>query len=239
MKKTLQTFIFSCLMLSAISAQTHLLIGARAGLNVATYKFDQNTTPTSGGSSTNNNALLLTVGVPLEINFDQRFALQVELNFIQKGFLSKFELTTQGMAFKGDNAVIINWLEMPILAKARFGKKAGVGGGLFFGPSIGYGLSGKNKGSFVTTQNGTSTTTTNEQKVDFKQDDHSRLDIGLNLGGEINYWGLFLDARYQFGLTNMAIDADIKVQTRGLALTLGYRIPIGLAAKVPAKTKKK
>ena len=124
----------------------------------------------------------------------------------------------------------VNWLEIPILAKVKFGEADGVGGGLFFGPSIGYGLSGKQKTTSSITINGKTTTSTDSETLNFKDDEHSRVDVGLNIGGEVTYHGLFFDARYQLGVTNMVTSSsnndDIKANTRGLALTVGYRIPL-------------
>ena len=246
MKKTVQTTFFLCLLLSAMTTQAQMTLGLRAGVNLATYNIDYGSNLPAGSKPEQpSNATLLTIGVPFQMAFSEHFVLQAELNFIQKGLAQKSSFTSQSTSFSIDNKLIINWLELPILAKARFGSDVGFGGGVFFGPSIGYGLSGKSTGTSTTTINGKSTTTSDSDDVNFKDDEHSRADFALNLGGEVNYGGIFLDIRYQIGLTNMVTNTnnavstgDISARTRGLAFTAGYRFPIDGDNK-PSKTRKK
>jgi Outer membrane protein beta-barrel domain len=234
MKKFLQTVLFSCLFVSATFAQMRATMGVRAGVNVASYKFSMDQSPTTGVESSFKNLPLLTVSLPFEFIFSPHFALQTELNFIQKGFSSKFSLNTQGIILNAEGKIIVNWLEIPILAKAKFGSTEGVSGGLFLGPSIGYGISGKSTSISTDNINGSLTTTSDSRNLDFKKDEHSRIDVGLNFGGDISYGGFFLDARYQLGFTNMISDTNTTTgtketaKTRGIAITLGYRFPLGL-----------
>jgi hypothetical protein len=257
MKKFLQAVLFSCLFVSVSFSQMRTTMGFRAGINLATYAFKSTSTTPTGADFPIKNATLLTVGLPFEMIFNDNFAIQGELNYIQKGFVLKFDSpanSTQGFSFKGNSTFAVNWIEIPILAKVKFGSPVSIGGGLFFGPSIGYALSGKSKSTTTVTQNGVTSTTSNSQPLEFQKTigtngtssgGHSRLDIGLNIGGELNVGGLFLDARYQFGLSDMATGKTSTstttetVKTRGIELTLGYRFPIGIGTVKEVKTKKK
>ena len=230
MKKCLQFSFFMCLFLIGTISQAQVTMGIRAGVNVANYTFKFGASTPASQQPKFDNVALLSIGVPVEMMISKRFAIQTELNFIQKGFGSKssFSSGSGSNSFSSNNKVIVNWLELPILVKAKFGAENGVGGGLFFGPSFGYGLSGKSKGTSTTTINGVTKTSTNSTDLNFKKDEHSRLDIGLNLGGELTYHNLFFDARYQLGVTNMfsgdnTSSSGIKATTRGLGLTVGYR----------------
>lgn len=242
MKKTFQITFFLCLLLSAITAHAQMTAGLRAGVNLATYNFNFGSNVPASAQNQPKNATLLTIGVPFQMMFGEHFGLQMELNFIQKGFRQTTDITLSTTRFVSDGKIIVNWLELPVLAKARFGSDVGIGGGLFFGPSVGYGLSGKSKSTTTTTTGSVSTTTSNDESLNFKDDDHSRVDLALNMGGEVNYGGIFLDVRYQIGLTNMVTGTsnsdDISVRTRGLGVTAGYRMPIGGDDK-PSKMKKK
>jgi hypothetical protein len=245
MKKTVQTTFFLCLLLSALTTQAQMTLGLRAGVNLATYNFNFGSTfPASSQPNQPDNVALLSIGVPFQMAFSEHFALQMELNFLQKGYRQKSDVTFQNTRFVSDGKIVVNWLELPILAKARFGSEEGIGGGVFFGPSIGYGLSGKFTSTSTSTTNGVSTVTANSNDLNFKDDEHSRVDLGLNIGGEVNYGGVFLDIRYQIGLTNMVSSSssggssDISARTRGLAFTAGYRLPISAAEKPSKKTKK-
>lgn len=245
MKKTFQITCFLCLFMSAMTTQAQMTAGLRAGVNLATYNFDYGSNLPSGVKGEQpSNATVLTIGVPVQMMFGEHFGLQMELNFIQKGFRFKDESTSPTASFSFDIKQVINWLELPVLAKARFGSDVGFGGGLFFGPSIGYGLSGKGTTTSTSTINGVSSTTSESDNLNFKDDEHSRVDLALNLGGEVNYGGIFLDVRYQIGLTNMnttnssSSGSNIAARTRGLGITAGYRIPIGSEEK-SSKMKKK
>jgi hypothetical protein len=245
MKKIIPTLLFSCFFVSTSFSQISMTMGIRAGVNLATYKFNFGPNLPAGFVNPISNVPLLTVGIPLEVSFSNHFAVQTEFNFIQKGFSSKFETTFQTTTIKSEGTLHVNWLEIPILAKAKFGSTDGISGGLFFGPSIALGLSGKSKSTSVTTTNNVSTTTSNSEVLDFKNDEHSRVDVGLNLGGQLNYSGLFLDVRYQLGLTDMtsgkitSVNSSESAKTRGFALTVGYRFPIGIGTVTELKTKKK
>ena len=232
MKKSLQFSIFMCVFLIGTTSRAQVTMGIRAGVNVASYAFDFGSSIPANQQPNVNSITGLTVGIPVEIMISKRFAIQAELNYIQKGFGSKS--TSSGssggttFSFSSEGKNVIDWLELPILAKAKFGSANGVGW-LFFGPSFGYGLSGKGTGTSTSTINGVTKTSTETSTLDFKRDGHSRLDIGVNIGGELTYSNFFFDARYQLGVTNMfreddgSSNKDIKGTTRGLGLSVGYR----------------
>jgi hypothetical protein len=243
MKNFISIALFCSLLMAANVSQAQITLGFRAGVNLSDYRFsfgsgtgipDPNTTKIP----------LLNLGIPVEIGLSKLFAVQAELNFIQKGFKVRNEIVIQTTSTVSDNQLTVNWIELPILAKVKFGDPQDFSGGIFIGPSFGFGISGNTSVTTTTTQSGKSTTTTDNKTLSFKDDKHSQFDFGLNFGGDVQYKSVFLDLRYQLGLTNMITEAsassDISAKTRGISITLGYRMPFGsspkMASKAPTKT---
>ncbi len=246
MKKCLQFILLFCLVLSAMMSKAQSTIGIRAGVNLAQYNIDYGSNLPAGTTvPPNQNATLLTIGFPFEKSFSPLFALQVELDYIQKGVYQHSDQTTQGFRFVSDYNLTIHWMEIPVFGKIKFGSPSDIGGGIFFGPSFGFALSGRTKNSF-SSSGGTTISSSTDEAIDFKRDDHSRVDLALNLGGDFNYKQFFFDARYQLGLANMVTNTSgtnssngIKATTRGIMLTVGYRFALNPIEKAPDKKKKK
>jgi hypothetical protein len=239
MKNFIQAVLFFCLTMGATTSQAQLTVGFRAGVNISDYKFSFGSS--TGISDPNTTKIpLLNLGIPFEISLSKLFAVQAELNFIQKGFKVHNEFVLQTTSSVGDNQLTVNWIELPVLAKLKFGDPSDISGGIFFGPSVGFGIRGNTKTTTTVTQAGKSTTTTDDKSLNFKDDKHSQFDFGLNFGGDVQYKSVFLDLRYQLGLTNMITDApaasDISAKTRGISITLGYRMPFGGVSTTPSRT---
>jgi len=82
----------------------------------------------------------LIVGVAAEIPLmGELLSLQPELLFRQKGFKSKWKSSGEMEEYK----YTLNYIELPILAKVKFGKFYAVAG-----PSFAYGLGGKWEGTY-------------------------------------------------------------------------------------------
>jgi hypothetical protein len=231
MKKAFQILFFAYLTLSVFTVQAQISVGFRGGVNIANYTFKSSSDKFKADKLT-----LLTVGVPVEFNFNKYFALQAELNFVQKGFKlneeQSFPLASSiYIHYIYDYNLKVNWLEIPVLAKVKF-RIPKLDVGLFLGPSIGYALNVKSAGATTTNivKDGVIAKTSTEEGGFLRNWQHNRLDVGLNVGGEINYKRAYLDIRYQLGFidmlknTNLANPNSSHSYTRGLALTVGYRI---------------
>jgi hypothetical protein len=232
MKKYLiSILVFVSVSTTVFCQKPSFTFGVRSGVNLANYE------KTSDGqlgphSSDFDKATLFTLGLQGEIAFSKHFSLQTELNFIQKGYKDHWEYLSGSFHQYGNEKFVTNWLEVPFLAKVNFGKRTGMGYGLFLGPSIGYALSGNHKISNTNNFSGVDTTNSGTETIDFNRYNHKRYDIGLNLGGDISYKRFFFDIRYQFSLSNLAIRTDqyeltkLSSKTQNLMLTVGYRTPI-------------
>jgi hypothetical protein len=244
MQRILLSILFFCCFVSVSFSQIKMTMSVRAGVNVSSYKYDFAFIP-SRFIDPFSKANLFTIGVPLEINFSRHFALQGELNFIQKGYSYKFE-TASGSGFLNvrDGTFLVNWLEIPILAKVKLGAGKEVKLSFFFGPSVGYGLSGESKSTTTNQDSGITTSISSRIPLDFNKDGHSRVDVGLNLGTELDFGAFYLDARYQLGVTNLTSQTTFfgskqTAKSRGFAVTVGYRFPIGVGTVKEVKTSKK
>jgi len=169
----------------------------------------------------------LIAGVAVEIPLiGERLALQPELLFHQKGYSYKYD---DGDGYTEDYKYTINYIELPILAKVKFGK--------FYaqaGPSISYGLGGWYKGDY--TYQGQQID--DEGKIKFGTEPNNNpnydeyidnaLDIGVQLGAGVQVSVIVIDLRYGLGLTNMYDDVagyDAKSKNGSLQLTVG--VPLG------------
>jgi len=143
-------------------------------------------------------------------------SLQPEINYIQKGV--KFE--------EGDisDKYTLNYLEVPVLVKATFGE-----GTKFYvnaGPSVAFGLGGKNKWEEGNEEG--------ESDIKFGDEDENSddfyiekgTDIGLQLGaGVIVAEKVMIDVRYGLGLTDLYDNNSVKNNV--LQFTVGIPLSIG------------
>ena len=177
-----------------------------------------------------------TFGLGLNLPVSEgMFSIQPELLFTQKGVKYSEDDYSQKMH--------LNYLELPVLAKASFGSDA-VKAYVNAGPSVGFALGGNVKTKF----DGETETTKirfgegeDEETVYLDTENYNRVDLGMQFGGGIALQAgpgsLILDARYGLGLSNFAkapetipsgaSKSDFKNQHRVFALSLGYAIPFG------------
>ena len=220
LSKVLFTSLFFLSLLTIGQAQ-QMEIGLRAGYSLFSVKSDllELDNHYTGG---------LNLAIPLSIPLNERFAIQPELQFIQKGVAFKFE--EAGITTK--TALKTNFLELPVLFKRNFqiGKMQL---SALAGPSVGYALN-----RFVSQKIGDGDRVTED--VDFIKEGNAkdqRWDIGL-VGGMAASWPLgngsmVLDARFDLDLNDDArFEGDKpagykKSTNRGFLFSVGYVIPIG------------
>lgn len=218
MKKLL---VFTALAVTGFATQAQVKFGAHAGINAASATFKE----TSGGQTTTykyDSKIGLTIGVVAEIAIADALAFRPELNFTQKG--GKYSDSQSG--FSIENTISTNYLEMPLNVLYKF--EAG-GGNIFVGagPSIGFGLSGKDK--YKSTFGSNTTEDKTNVKFDGKanatdNDTHLKaLDFGANfLAGYQLSNNLFFKASYTIGLSNISPETDFSVKNKGFGFTVGY-----------------
>lgn len=221
------------LALNSLQAQVTFSVGPKAGANFGTV----HASGIIGDLAPDFKFMTgVNAGVASEIGFGKYFALQPELNFVQKGFRLQESIPVE--LFKTDIPVgvelvtRINYIEAPILAKFTLGNEK-VQGYAVAGPSFGYATNG---------------TLITRPKLFFELDP-IRTDLNLNslgyeqfevsgvagLGVQVNtkLGKFFADARYQHGFTelyNVPFIND-KIKNRGISLNAGFLFTFGSTQK--------
>lgn len=208
-----------------VSAQIQISYGPRVGVNLAKWAVDS-----EDEIGDIKNRLGFLGGAVFEIRFNENFAIQPEINFLQKGVKTEFsETDTLFGDYSSSADVFFNYLEVPVTLKV--GKSFGVARvDVLAGPSLGYGLSGKTKNTY--TINGV--TEKEEFDIDFKDDEISRIDVSLQIGAAVSFGlgesaRLFVDGRYLLGLSNLVDTSDSDdptIHNRGIALSAGILFPL-------------
>lgn len=209
-----------------INADAQSALGMRGGFSMYTLK----NMPVEGQENVEPKVVFGNYSnVYYEIGLSKFFALQPEVNYIQKGG----KVTAEG---ENDFSlrVRLDYLEVPVLAKFRLGS-GGFRGYLTAGPSVGYALNGRSKielGNF-----------SEEEKIKFDDDfgldgrKDNRFDISAVAGGGIQQkfgpGSFVLDARLAYDFNDYSkFDGDApaghkKARWEGLAVSFGYQVNLG------------
>jgi len=207
--KSLMKFLTICFVFFySLSIQAQTTFGVRAGVNIATVNFEADGLDVSPDSRVG-----LTIAGIANIGITETFSVQPEVHFIQKGY----KITLEFLGETLEETLKLNYLEIPIHAKYKFGQE-NVGGFVMAGPAIGFALNGEAEscdgGDCVS------------EDLEFDDDDgFNRFEVGLSVGGGVTIGSnFFVDIRYVLGLTNLAEDdADgTKATNRGFQIGAGY-----------------
>lgn len=195
--------------------------GVQAGVNFASQSIGSNE---SGGFtiSTSSKSGFL-IGAVAEFPLAKSLNFRPELNYIQKGSKTTGETADESVL------IALNYLELPL--NMIYHANAGKGRVSFgAGPVIGFGLSG-----YTRIRSGGEELTT-DIKFDGKPADDAEdgyghlkaMDIGLNFftGYQLSN-GLFANAGYAFGLSNITPQAGSTLRNKGFFIKLGYSFESG------------
>ncbi len=208
--KFIAIFLFFTGLVQLLNAQQTVGFGVRVGVNIATAEVEIKVDD-SWDSEMQDYMVGLNFGLVAEIGFSDWLHVQPELNFIQKGSKQTVENGT-----KVEYTTKMNYAELPILLKGKFGT-----GDLKFnellGPSFGYAMTGKVKHD------------DEDHDIDFGEDHIKRFDIsgvaGLGISYDIDNNSFFLDTRVGWGFTNLD-DSDysdnVNLHNRGYMIGVGY-----------------
>ncbi|HOY20901.1 MAG TPA: porin family protein [Haliscomenobacter sp.] len=213
------------LMSNGVLAQNS--IGLRGGYSISTLKnyplASENLELEDGLSYGNFNAILFEIGIsPL-------FAIQPEINYLEKGGILKSKGSDD---FKF--SLKLNYLEAPLLAKFRLGAGP-LKGYVITGPSVGFAMDGKSK--LTAGEINTEEKFRFDSSFDTDGRKDNRLDLSGVVGGGVQYklgpGSILLDARatYDFNdFNNFSGNAPVdhkKTRWEGLSLSLGYQFEFG------------
>jgi hypothetical protein len=222
-----RAFIIAVLPVISLTVKAQVKLGVQAGINAASFK-DKFTSGNTTTTTSYKTKVGLTVGAFADISISDVLVFRPGLNFIQKGGKSTETRTIFGITTKYQSTRTSNYLELPL----NVFYKIAVGSGNVFvgaGPSIGYGLSGKDK-SKATTGN-----TTQEQSESIKFDGKNNntvndnkshlkaLDFGGNfIAGYQLGNNIFAKLSYTIGFSNINPDDNSSTKNKGFGFTLGY-----------------
>lgn len=240
---------------AAPMAHAQISLGIRGGISLNNLAID----PLIAGESDPEMILGYQFAVPVEIAIGKVFAVQPEIMFGSHGaerFLkSSFVLGGLTSVTEINNEYRVNTLEIPILAKLKFGSES-VKVHVLAGPSFGFGLSGKSKvtgQNTITSSNGVILEQQNSNETytaKFVQDGYDisevnqedefavtttnlSLHLGAGLGFSVGRATLFLDARYMLGLSDVAPEYEgqdkttaVEMKSNRIGLSAGLMFPL-------------
>ena len=181
---------------SGAPALAQMSYGAKAGINYATVNFDgEGDVPSSG-------RIGLLAGGFVTIPLSGWLSLQPEAIYTVKGA----SLDIAGI----DSAFIVDYFEVPVLARISVGRNLYVAGG----PSMAFRLRAKTRTRF-----GDST-----EEMDVK-DEVESFDLGI-VGAAGMEWGRWVfDGRYTHGFSDFDADTsdDVKMRNRVFSLSAGIK----------------
>lgn len=176
-------------------------------------------------------AIGFTAGVGYDLFINDRFSLQPELNFIQKGFKREDIAYPDNYEYKLSSEYKLNYIEIPVLVKVKFGGATKIYASA--GPSVALGLGGTYKftssfGGLPLDEDVTSKIKFADKPADYDGDDiyvDNRIDAGVQVGaGALLFGKVSVDIRYGYGLTDLYKDSTSKNNV----LQFSVGVPIGL-----------
>lgn len=181
-------------------ARAQWSIGGKAGANWSTVRYPRNILNDKAGFILGGQA-----GVALTYQCSQYFDLQLELLYATHGYHDNSLACNdaQGNTLYKGYSCHIHYIDIPLLVK--FFPVAGLN--IQAGPQLGIGCALTDSWKGV---------------ENFQQPAGAELGVVAGLGYEFDS-GLFVDARYTWGLTHSIRDAESAFESRHIGISVGYR----------------
>ena len=188
------------LCLVAIPARAQWSVGGKAGINWSTVRYPKNILNDKASYIVGGQA-----GVVATYTCNTYFDLQLELLYATHGYKDKTLIFNdeQGNTMYKGYSYRIHYIDIPLLVK--FFPVAGLN--IQVGPQLGIGCAATDSWKGVEA---------------FQQPAGAELGVVVGLGYEFNS-GLFVDARYTWGLTHSIRDIESAYEGRHIGISLGYR----------------
>jgi len=205
------------------SSYAQVTVIFKGGVSWTYVSFDENINDQYPGDFDYGPKAGAIVGIATNIPLGgDRFSLQPEVLFHQKGYTSKYEDSEESDSY----TTTLNYLEVPVMARLNFGKFYAAAG-----TYVGFGIGGKYKGS----NSYLGYTAHHEGKVNFgKEPDNyagsdtyiKTPDFGVQIGAGVKVSVFTIDLRYGLGLTDINEKRDLNTQTCNRSLQLTVGVPI-------------
>ncbi|MFU8861271.1 MAG: porin family protein [Cyclonatronaceae bacterium] len=209
-------------------AQNDFSYGFRIGTNMADIQMEDDEFSESYG-----NRFGLAFGAFMSFPLNERFSVQPEVWYMQKGGETEFEFSFLGEDFSFKSSLIFEYIEIPVLIRYAPVVQGKAAPNLFAGPSAGFLTAAK----FKLEADGESESTSIKSSL-------KSTDISLIFGGgldfRLGFSTLAVDIRYMLGLSNILKspieddfedgfdeidngDSNGSIKNKGLTITLGLR----------------
>ena len=163
------------------------------------------------------------IGVEAEYQLADMFSLAAGLNFAMQGCQwEDTELKIGGESLKWkDNKIQLNYLNLPVVANVYLFK----GFAIKTGVQLGFLLSAKQKLDMTGSIGGSSATVKYDEDV---KDQCKKFDVSIPIGVsyQVPTVPVYIDARYNLGLTKIVKDIDESVKNQVFQLTVGYKFAL-------------
>ncbi len=215
----LRLFFLPVLLIPSFLPAQNVEIGLRGGLNIGATEYVDRKNEFKDVAAMEG----VAIAVPVLIHLKKGFALQSEFSYVQKGnsFYKVWPDETGAALNINRTNFVLNYLEALFLAKWSFGApKLGID--LLAGPSFGFGLNG------YYAYGDRKTFTVHIDPFSFHQAGIRTPDANLNFGVGVHAGHIFVDARYQVGLIDIATDNQIarRIYHSGVNLNIGALFPM-------------
>ena len=214
MKKLL--LVGAVALFGAMNAQ-EVKFGAKAGYSLSTLKIDAD-----GESFDYDAKSTFYVGGLVEYKLNDKFALQGELLYSPLGGKNKTS-SSQTLPLVGtvsyteEDEVKFGTLQIPVSAKYYVTESLALGAGLNFG------IITSAKSEYNYSYNGGGINESESGSEDIK-DYTKSLNLAPFIGAEYNLTnGLFFDARYNIGVSNLADESGVDMKNSFLQVGIGYK----------------
>jgi hypothetical protein len=193
-----KVFFVAVAILAAVAGNAQVKFGPKVGLNFSTMSMDGVDKEMRTGYQ---------VGMVFQGDIAPNVFIQPSILFSSKG--SKYD--------GGDLKVVANYIDIPV----NFGYRINLGGAnlnLLAGPYLAYGVGGKITSDFFIKSKDRDI----KWGTDKDEDDFRPFDMGLNLGGGVEFNNFQVSLQYGFGLLNVNADSDFTTKNGVLSLTAAY-----------------
>lgn len=200
MKKTILVAVFALFAFMASQAQ-EVRLGIKGGYNLSSLSGDLNDMKSRSS---------FHIGGLVEVPLAEQFSIQPEVLYSSQG--AEYRNSTIGVEDTKTTAKL-DYIQIPVMAKYY----AAEGFAIEAGPQVG----------FLTSSTAKIESTMGDVTVSGEEDidNLKKVDFGLGVGASYRLpVGVFFEARYNFGLTNLNddSDSDAKFKNNVLQLSLGY-----------------
>lgn len=173
----------------------------------------------------------LSAGAFYELDLGYNFSVQPEVNYNEKGFRSDlnkdFTLFGVNLPVGASAVTVVRYVDIPVLAKYKFGNAEGVRAYLMAGPSLGYALDGtiETRAKLLIDFKVAST------PIDMTANNYKRMELAGVIGGGVELpigdkAKIFADVRYSKSFTDvyeMPVTGS-RLRNQGFGVGVGFAI---------------